>query len=481
MDKRNGNQPDIKEHPVRKGLIASYISGILDSKQGESCSTIIRLFLPEFVGALLLYCGPNLIENYFIGQLKSTPTFATLAATSSLIHTLTKMAEGFAVGTLILAGQFNGKADYKEAGRSVRDAFWVTSFLGLIVASILYFGAYWIYYWFGVPTEIISLGVPYLRLRAIGILFMFVYLALVGFIKGIKNTRVPMQIFIMGAVILIALEYVLIFGNFGFPQMGLQGSALAAVIQYAFMTVAAVSYILFYPDNRKYAVDLFSVFRSKTHMFELVKLSWPVIIDKTTLSLAYIWLVAMIAHMGSPIIATFGVIKDMERIALTPAIAFAAIITFLVSNDLGKKNWDGIKSNIKKTVFLASFCVMVILVIFSFIPEVIIGLFDKKGDFTMYAARAFPVLALLSFFDVLQVVLSGALRGAANVKTVMMVRLIVCGGIFAPLSYALTFLPIADPVIKFVIIYGSFYACNGIMSIIYINRFRSNEWKKNLI
>ncbi|MDR3550601.1 MAG: MATE family efflux transporter [Candidatus Babeliales bacterium] len=466
---------------MKKGLIASYISGITDSTQGESFSTIIRLFLPEFVGALLLYCGPNWIEAYFIGQLQSTPTFATLAASTSLVHTLTKMAEGFAVGTMILAGQFNGKADYKEAGRSVKDAFWVTSFLGLVFASVLYFGAYWIYYWLGVPTEIISLGVPYLRLRAIAIFFMFVYLALVGFIKGIKNTRVPMQIFIMGAAILIVLEYLLIFGNFGFPKMGLQGSALAAVVQYGFMAVAALSYILFYPGNHKYAIDLFSIFRSRTHMFELVKLSWPVIIDKTTLSLAYMWLVGMISHMGSSIIATYGVIMPMERVILTPAIAFASIITFLVSNDLGKKNWEGIKSNIKKTVFLASFCVMIILVIFSLMPEVIIGLFDKKGDFTMYAVRAFPILGLLAFFDVLQVVLSGALRGAANVKTVMMVRLIICGGVFAPLSYALTYLPIADPVLKFVIIYGSFYVCNGIMSIIYINRFRSNEWKKNLI
>jgi Na+-driven multidrug efflux pump len=121
---------------------------------------------------------------------------------------------------------------------------------------------------------------------------------------------------------------------------------------------------------------------------------------------------------------------------------------------------------------------MGILAVFSLMPEWIISIFDKKGEFVSMAVRAFPILSMLAFFDLIQVILSGALRGAANTKTVMLVRLIVCGGIFVPVSYALTLLPIEDHVLKFIIIYGSFYICNGIMSVVYINRFRSDEWKK---
>jgi putative MATE family efflux protein len=463
---------------MKKGLFASYFAGIRDFTHGESFETIIRYFLPEFVTALLVYSVPIWIEGSFISHLKSTPATATLGATNNLIHTFVKMSEALSVGTLVLAGQFNGKSDFKEAGNAVRDAFWITCLVGLMVSGALYFGAYWIYLWLGVPAEIIGLGVPYLRMRAIGIFFMFIYMALVGFLRGIKNTKVPMQTYIMGAVILIVLEYLLIFGNYGFPEMGLQGSAVAAVIQFLSMTSVVMAYILFSAESRKYAISLFSVFRSHRHFAELVRLSWPVFLDKTILAAAYIWLLKMIAPMGSCIVATFCVIKDMERVALAPALAFASVITFLVSNDYGRKNWDAIKSNIKKTVFLGSFCVMGILLIFGMMPEFIISIFDKKGEFVSMAARAFPILSILAFFDLLQVILSGALRGAANVKTVMMVRLIVCGGIFVPLSYCLTFLPMDDHVLKFIIIYGSFYACNGIMSIIYINRFRSEEWKK---
>lgn len=466
---------------MRKGLFASYFAGIRDVTHGESLENIIRYFLPEFVTALIVYSVPIWIEGSFISHLKSTPATATLGATNNLIHTFVKMSEALSVGTLVLAGQFNGKAEFKDAGNAVRDAFWLTCLGGLAVSSALYFGAYWIYLWLGVPVEIISLGVPYLRMRAVGIFFMFVYMAIVGFLRGIKNTKVPMQTYVMGALILIVLEYLLIFGNFGFPEMGLQGAAVAAVIQFFSMTVVVIAYTLFSQENRKYAISLFSVFRSHRYFTELIRLSWPVFLDKTILAAAYIWLLKMIAPMGSCIVATFCVVKDMERVALAPALAFASVITFLVSNDYGRKNWDAIKSNIKKTIFLGSFCVMGILVIFGMMPEFIIGIFDKKGEFVSMAARAFPILSVLAFFDLLQVILSGALRGAANVKTVMMVRLIVCGGIFVPLSYCLTFLPMDDHVLKFIIIYGSFYACNGIMSVIYINRFRSEEWKKQTV
>lgn len=466
---------------MKKGLFASYFAGIRDVTHGESLETIIRYFLPEFVTALLLYSVPIWVEGSFVSHLQSTPATATLGATNNLIHTFIKMSESIMVGTLVLAGQFNGRGEYKEVGRAVQNAFWVTCLFGLAVSTALYFGAYWIYAWLGVPAEIIGLGVPYLHVRAIGIFFMFMYMALVGFLRGIKNTKVPMQIYIMGACILIVSEYLLMFGNYGFPELGLQGAAFASVIQFFFMTVVVLAYILLSQETRKYAFNLLHVFRSRAHTAELIRLTWPTFLDKTILTMAYIWLLKMIAPMGSCIVASFCVIKDMERVALAPAVAFASVITFLVSNDYGRKNWDSIKSNIKKTVFLGSFCVMGILVIFSMMPEFVIGIFDKKGEFVSMAARAFPILSILAFFDLLQVILSGALRGAANVKTVMMTRLLVCGGIFVPLSYCLTYLPMDDHVLKFIIIYGSFYACNGIMSFIYINRFRSEEWKKQTL
>lgn len=466
---------------MKKGLLASYMNGLKDNENGENYRTMLRYFFPEFITSFVLYSLPFLLDVYFIGHLKSTPTYATLGTTNNILHFLVKIAEAFSIGTVILAGQFNGLGSSKDVGRTMRDSFWVTFILGSLAGLMLYFGAHFIYYWYGVPEDMIALGVPFLRLRAVGIFFMFIFFAIIGFLKGIKNNKVPMILFLCGAVVFVIFDYVFIFGKLGMPAMGLQGSALASVIQYMVMFFLALAYIVYDPRCRYFGIKLLSGLNDVSYVKNLFTLSWPVVLDKATLAGAYIWLGKMIAPMGICAQATFCAIKDIERFAFLPAIAFAQIITFLVSNDFGNQNWTAIKSNIKKAVFLTSIGVFCILMVFWIFLEHVIHFFDRSKEFTPLVARVFPILSVLVFFDLLQLILSGALRGAGNVKTVMTVRLLVCLCYFGPISYLITKLPLADETLKFILVYGSFYIGNALMSIIYIKRFRGEEWKQPLI
>lgn len=463
---------------MKKSLVTSYITGVTDTEHGEQYGSLFGYFVPEFITTLVLYSLPIWIDAYFIGQLESTSTYAALGSTNNLLHLLVKTAEAFSIGTVILAGYHNGIHQFEEAGKTIRDAFWTTLLLGSCISLALFFGAPFIYHWYGVSSEVVSYGVPFLRLRAVGIFFTFLSLAFIGFLRGIKNTRAPMKMFIVGAFIFIIFDYALIFGKFGFPQLGLQGSAWATMIQYGFISAVAMFYVLFNHKYRKYAIDLFSLFKGKTVIRDLVYVSWPVICDKATLAMAYIWLGKMIAPMGTSCVATFCIIKDMERFAFLPAIACAQVITFLVSNDYGSHNWLAIKTNIKKITFIASVMVFTILLTCSVYAQNIVALFDKKGEFTPLAVKAFPLISMLVICDIAQLILSGALRGAGNVKTVMLVRFAVCFGFFIPVSYIVSHLAIKDELLKFILIYGSFYLGNGLMSIAYIHRFRSTHWNK---
>ena len=465
----------------KKRLLVSYFQGLLDVSHGESYWAILKYFFPELIINLVVYSLPFLIDSVFVAYLRSTSSYTTLTVTNTILHVLIKLGEGYSIGGLVLMGHYNGLKRYKDVGKTLTDLFWSIILLGVVVSSILYFGAYWIYKLYGVPEVMIKIGVQFLRMRAIGIFFTFVYFAFIGFLRAIKNTKAPMMIFIIGSVFLIVSEYVLIFGKFGFPKMGLQGSALATVLQYGIMLIMALCYIIFNKDLHVYSLNLFRAISSWSNVKSILILGWPIVLDKITFASAYIWLGAMMAPMGKYVLASYGVIKDMERFALIPAIAFAQIITFLVSNDYGKKNWDGIKTNIKKIVFLSSLVVFAILLIFSLCPKMIIQIFDQKGRFTDFSAVVFPILSVLVFFDLLQLILSGAMRGAQQVKTVMWTRFIICIVCFFPISYIISTLPIASPVVKFLLLYGSFYALTGVMSIVYICRFRGENWKTPMI
>lgn len=330
------------------------------------------------------------------------------------------------------------------------------------------------------PLEKVPAAVSFLRLRSVSVLLMFVFFAFIGFLRGIKNVKMPMHVFILGTVVFISCDYLLIFGAYGFPSMGVQGSAMASIIQYAVMSVFVVGYVLLNKNYRQYGIDLFSTLTDKSYIRDLLRLSWPMILDKATMAFAYMWLCSTMKDLGSHGYDAFCVIKDMERVALLPAIAFAQVITVLVSNDYGIQNWIGIKTNLKKIIALASLMVFSIMVFFALNAESIISCFfhnNLTAESMSLAALLFPILSILAFFDLLQLILSGALRGAANVHIVMVARLLVCGVYFVPVSYAISWLPIQDMALKLVLIYGSFYVGNAFISIVYINRFRGQDWK----
>lgn len=464
---------------MKKGIFSSYIHGIKDIATGESYSNILKYFFPEYITALMLYSALHLLDAHWIAHLKSTSAYATLGVTNTLMHFIMKIAEGVSVGSIVLCGQHNGAGNYEKVGRTLTDTFWLTCIVGATISGSLYFGAYLIYQLYGVPAEMINLGIPFLRLRAIGVFFTFVYFAFVAFLRGIKNTRTPMNIFVIGAGIFIFFDYALIFGKFGFPEMKFYGSALATTIQYASMFVMSAYVVLVNEDNKKYCINLFAHLSNFTNVKRLMVLSWPVVVDKATMAAAYIWLGAMIAPMGKYALASLTVIKDMERIAFLPAIAFAQVITFLASNDFGASNFGGIKSNIKKTIFLSSIFCFVFLFGFSYNPKFFISFFDQKDAFTQFASQVFPILSVFVFFDLVQLVLSGALRGIGDVKIVMWTRMVVCFGWFFPASYYISKMAIADQVMKFTLIYVMFYIGNMIMTAVYINRFRAYSWKQN--
>ena len=394
----------------------------------------------------------------------------------TLLHTITKIAEGLAVGAVIMVGHYNGAGDKKQVGISFGAGLWLTVLLGLMVTAGLFFGAHTIFRWYALPDDMIAWGVPYLRVRSFAVLGMFVSFGIIGFLRGVKNTRVPMQLFGIGALVFVIADYLLIFGGFGIPAYGFMGSAWASVIQYVTIVVLGCLYIWYSDYHKKYEISLFNP-AILDRMWPILLTSVPVMMDKATLAIAKVWLCCMINPLGKVAMGSFHVIKDMEQFAFAPAVAFAQVITLLVSNDFGGKDWLAIKNNIKKILFMTSCCVLSILMLFSYFRVPIITMFDKKHAFTDFAAQVFPALSVLVFFDLLQLILAAALRGASNVQTVMMVRLCTLLFFFMPVSYLCAQLPIESMLIKFLLIYGSFYVGNGLMGCFYLHRFRGQRWK----
>ena len=449
---------------------------LFHNEAGKSYSSILKYFAPEFITALILYSLPYFVDCFFIGNLKSTELYTISGVVDNFLNMFVKIAEGLSIGTVAIAGYHNGLKQDEKVGKSFVDSFWTSVFIGGIISSLLYSGGYFIYKYFNFSEHTIQLGLPFLKIRAASMFCIFVFFSFVGFLRSIKNTVVPMILFGIGAIVFISFDYCLIFGNFGFPALGLQGSAVSYLMQYIVMTVCAAIYVFCFSVNRKYKINILSGVSSLNQIIKLLGIALPIVVDKAVMAGAYVWLASMIAPMGQYALANFSVIKLMERMAFVPAVAFSQVITFLVSNDMGKGNAQSIRANIIKVMVLASIMVSILLLIGSLFPVQIISLIDQKREFGQLAAKVFPALSVLVFFDLLQLILSGALRGASDVQTVMLTRVFVIGFYFMPVSYGLSQLSIASDSLKFFLIYGSFFIGNALMSVIYIKRFAKGNW-----
>jgi putative MATE family efflux protein len=458
-----------------KNIVASFNTM---KHKGESFSQILWYWMPELVSAFILISLPPMFDSWVITRLGSTTIYGALAMGVNFLHSLIKLAEAIPVASIAIIGRHNGAQEYEKCGEGLGDTFWTTCIFGCTQFVIIFFAATHIYSWFGVPDEMIRIGAPFLQLKSLGLFFTFMTLGLLGFMRSIKNTKIPMLINLLGIGIFMFFDYSLVLGKFGFAQHGLMGSAYASLIQNFLMFGASLAYILGNPAYTKYFKKVFFMFFNPTKMLRILNLSWPIIIDKSMIALSYVWLSKMLATMGTYAIASYDVIKNLERSAFLPVMASAAVVTFLVSNSLGAQDPDGAVANIKKVYIITFFTVLAGIVILNINSRYFISIFDPHNNFTDFAATVLPIISGMLFLDFTQVILAGALRGAGDVKTVMMARLVICPLFFVPVSWTLSKIPGLTIVTRYALVYSSFYLTTGLIGIWYFYRIRSNAWKK---
>ena len=200
-------------------------------QSGDSIKDILYYWLPEMISNTMLVSLPPLIDAYIVASLKSTMTYGALGMANNFLHLLIKLAEAIPVAAIATIGRYNGAEEYDRCGKSLGDTFWTTTFIGTILASLIFFNSRNIFLWLGVPEQMVNLGVPFLQVKAIVIFLIFISLGFFAFMRGVKNTRTPMVIYSISMAVFIFFDWALVLGNCGFSKMGLMGSAIASIIQ----------------------------------------------------------------------------------------------------------------------------------------------------------------------------------------------------------------------------------------------------------
>lgn len=445
-------------------------------QQGESFSQIIWYWLPELVSIFVVIALPPLFDAYLVAGLRSTTAYGALGMATNFLHALIKLSEAIPAAAITIIGRYNGARDYDKCGQELVTTFWTTIFLGLLQLIVLSLFATEIYCWLGVPVEMAIVGAPFLRLRAIAVFLAFVLWAFMGFLRAVQNTHIPMIITLIGTCTYLFCSYLLIPGNWGAPAWGIYGAAAAAIAQYGVMLLIAAWYIVHRPAYQKYLKDAAFFIIQPGRIWFLLTLSIPIMIDKSSLSLSYVWLSKMIAPMGGDAIAAFDIIKNLERSAIMPAGAFAQVVTFLVSNRLGANDPQGARANIIKIMLLTAGIVLVMLGILCYNAPFLVASISPSERITSLAVPLLRLTSGMVIFDFVQLILASALRGAGKIQLVMWGRFLTCTFFFVPVSWYLSTCSFSSTSMKFGLIYGTFYINTALMGLIFLVYIIRKDW-----
>ncbi len=326
----------------------------------------------------------------------------------------------FVIGGNALISRFIGQGRKKRASALLFSLVLLAIVLGAIVSISGYIGAYHFYAWMGATAEVVQEGGSYFRIISLGLIVIFLDTLLYNALSAAGDTKSSLYIKLFSSGINAFLNYILIFGHFGFPALGIEGAAIATVIAYSLNNVA---YFLLIKKKANSKLDFLPIIRKKDIM-RVLKVGYTAAIDRGVSIISFLFFVSIITAYGTVELAGYQVGLRVEGIAFMPGFGFAIASMALVGQNIGARNFDraynmGIISGRIAYIFMGS--VGLIMILF---PEYLVHFFTKD-PFTIAVASKYLILVGLAQIPLAVVfVYSASLRGAGATKTTLKVNLV---------------------------------------------------------
>ncbi len=365
----------------------------------------------------------NFTDTAFLGHLGVVALGASMLA-GLFYFVFTTVASGFAIGIQIIVARRFGERNFGRIGVIFQHGALFVLLLGLILFSILYFFSDTLLLWLIDSPNIYDASIEYIKYRRYGIAFVcfnFLYRALY---VGISNTKVITYSTIIMAVVNILLDYCLIFGNLGFPQMGISGAAVASfcaeVSAFAFFTVYS------YVTMRKKEFGMFKVHKPESELMgRILKISTPTMVQKLfSFSVWFIFFV-LIEKMGETATGISSVTRSVYMILITPCFAFATTTNTLVSRIIGEGETGQVFPTINKVLKNCLLCTIPIVMMVAIFPVQIAGIYTDDLNFAHLVVPAIVVICGGTIFQCIGNAYFEAVSGTGNTTAALYLETIV--------------------------------------------------------
>jgi putative MATE family efflux protein len=397
--------------------------------EGNLVKPMIRLAWPMIV-IQLLQVAYNLADTFWLGRYSSNAV-AAISIAFPLIFFLISVGGGFTTAGSILVAQFTGADSERSAGKVAAQTMGFVTTIALVLGVVGHFVAGDMLAILPADPEtalqVIPMAADYMSVFFLGMPALFGFFVFSSLMRGYGNTRTPMLVMFVSVLLNVVLDPFLIFGWWVFPQLGIQGAAVATIFARAVAALMGV-YVLFFTTAGP-NVELGHFVPDFSLISKIVRVGTPSAAEQSTSALAMITLTAMVASFPPAVVAAFGLGNRLISLVFLPAMGLGRATNTMVGQNLGAEKAARAERAVHIAAKVAAGVLLGIAVVAAIFAEPIVSVFlgpetENAALVIEYGSTYVRIRTVeFVFIGVLQVLL-GAFRGAGNTKTAMGISMV---------------------------------------------------------
>ena len=330
---------------------------------------------------------------------------------------------GFSIGAQIIIGRRNGEGRFKDTGKVFWNGlYFVLGLSGIIILLSELFTPWMMKFMVSSPA-IYDAALSYVRWRLPGMVFAFCTAMFRAFYVGTTQTKTLTLNSIVMVLSNVVFNYILIFGKFGIPALGITGAAIGSSLAELVSLIFFIIYTRVGCDRRKYGLDKAARFEKDELKSMMPVCTWTMI--QHTISIST-WLIFFlyIEHLGERALAISNITRSVSGLIWVVLQAFSSTCSTLVSNIIGEGHQDKVPSLIKRILKLSYGIVSVMIILFCLFPEAITRIYTDIPDLITASVPAMVVMCSSYFLAVGGQVFFLAVSGTGSTKTAFRLELI---------------------------------------------------------
>lgn len=406
------------------------------SKYRENYAAIIKLGLPILVGQLGMIVVA-FADNIMVGRY-STAALASASFVNNVFNVATFAVLGFTYGLTPLIGAMFSQNRSDSIGAMIRNGLLVNVLFSLLVTAVM-----WVLWLnidrLGQPEELLPLIKPYYLIVLAGMVPVAVFNVFAQWLFAINRTALPMWIILSANVLNILGNYLLIYGNFGCPELGLIGAGYSTLIARIFCPVVVI--VIFAVAKRFAAYrDGFrhSRIMSRT-LGQINRTSWPVSLQMTFESGSFTVAAVMAGWLGAISLASFQIIVITGTLGFCIYYSMGSAVSVLVANAAGLNDHTGMRRMAFAGYHIILTLATISSLIFVFFEEQMIYAFTEDTEVISATVALIVPLVLYQLGDATQINFANALRGTSQVMPMIWIAFVSYIVIGTPSTYLLAF------------------------------------------